>query len=240
MRFFYSRYMHHTFPERVTGIVELDDIRPDASVTTEVTNLTMRALKRLEAETEGSFPEIQAWRRAYSTMGLKPTQYRCASEALLRRLRKDGSLPNLHPLIDLCNAASVAYAVPVAVFDLDHVVGDLEVRQAMGDETYLTFSGESEMPEPDEVIFADEDSNAHARRWANRQSRKSAVSAKTKRALIVTEALHESGAEDVRKLTNELSQMIADAFGIAGQTELLLSPDVIYTSEATGGSGHVG
>ncbi|HEY3906880.1 MAG TPA: hypothetical protein VGM14_23450 [Streptosporangiaceae bacterium] len=29
--------------------------------------------------------------------GLKPTQYRCASESLLRRFRKEGSLPNLHP-----------------------------------------------------------------------------------------------------------------------------------------------
>ncbi|MEL6523888.1 MAG: phenylalanine--tRNA ligase beta subunit-related protein [Pseudomonadota bacterium] len=240
MRFLYSRYMQHTFPDRVTGIIEVDGIRPDAKVTTEVADLSARALKRLEAETEGSFPEIQAWRRAYSTMGLKPTQYRCASEALLRRLRKDASLPKLHPLIDLCNAASVAYAVPVAVFDLDHVAGDLEVRQAKGDETYLAFSGETETPDPDEVIFADEHGFAHARRWANRQSRQSAVSTETKRALIVTEALHESGAEDVEKLTNELLAMIADTFGVAGQTELLLSPDAVYASENAGGSGHVG
>ena len=93
---------------------------------------------------------------AYSTMGLKPTQYRCASEALLRRLRKDGSLPKLHPLIDLCNAASVAYAVPVAVFDLDHVKGDLCVRQANGDERYLAFSGTIETPDVGEIIFADD------------------------------------------------------------------------------------
>jgi DNA/RNA-binding domain of Phe-tRNA-synthetase-like protein len=240
MRFLYSRYMQHTFPDRVTGIVELDGVRPDATVTAEVANLTARALRRLEAETEGSFPEIQAWRRAYSTMGLKPTQYRCASEAQLRRLRKDASLPKLHPLIDLCNAASVAYAVPVAVFDLDHVAGDLEVRQASGDETYIAFSGEAETPDPDEVIFADEDGYAHARRWANRQSRKSAVSAETKRALTVTEALHEGGAEDVAKLTNELSAIIADTFGVAGKSELLLSPDTIYASKNFGGGGRVG
>ena len=50
-------------------------------------------------------------------MGLKPTQYRCASESLLRRFRKEGSLPRLHPLVDLCNAVSMAYAIPVAVLD---------------------------------------------------------------------------------------------------------------------------
>lgn len=239
MRFLYSQHMQHTFPDRVTGIIEVDGIQPNVAVAPHVAELTARALARLDGETEGNLPEIQAWRRAYSAMGLKPTQYRCASEALLRRLRKEGSLPHLHPLIDLCNAASVAYAVPVAVFDLDHVASDLEVRQAKGDETYIAFSGDTETPDPDEVIFADEDGYAHARRWANRQSRKSAVSAETTRALIVTEALHDGGAEDVAKLTDELSEMIASTFSFAGRTELLLTPDAIYASENAGSDSRV-
>ena len=47
-----------------------------------------------------------------------------------------GMLPKLHPLIDLCNVASAAYAIPVALFNLYHIRGDLAVRQAGGDETY--------------------------------------------------------------------------------------------------------
>ncbi|WP_247748372.1 B3/4 domain-containing protein [Ruegeria sp. R13_0] len=155
------------------------------------------ALKRLEFESEGAFVEIQAWRRAYAKMGLKPTQYRCAAEALLRRLRKSGDLPKLHPLIDLCNAVSVAFAVPVAVFDMDRISGDLCVRPADGDETYLAFSGQSETPDPGEVIFADYGGHAHARRWANRQSLSSAVSPKTTRALIVAVAQHEDAADQM-------------------------------------------
>ena len=240
MRFHYSQFMQDTFPNRVTGILALDGIRPDVAVTHGVDTLIARARKRLEAESEGAWPEIQAWRRAYAAMGLKPTQVRCASEALLRRLRKDGALPALHPLIDLCNAASVAYATPVAVFDLDHVAGDLEVRRATGDERYITFSGATETPEPGEVIFADEEGYAHARRWANRQSGKSAVSAGTKRALIVAEALHEGAADDMATLMRELSGMIAKTFGIAGEMALLLSPDAIYVSGRAGGGDHVG
>ena len=56
-------------------------------------------------------------------MGLKPTQYRCAAESLLRRFRKEGSLPRLHPLVDLCNAVSLAFAVPVAVLDAGRIAG---------------------------------------------------------------------------------------------------------------------
>ncbi|MBN9153924.1 MULTISPECIES: hypothetical protein [Microbacterium] len=43
-----------------------------------------RASMRLSERPESEFPEIVAWRRAFSQMGLKPTQYRCASEALPR------------------------------------------------------------------------------------------------------------------------------------------------------------
>lgn len=240
MRFLYSPHMQQTFPKRMTGLLELDGIQPDIDVTTPVTKLTERALNRLQSETEGSFSEIQAWRRAYSTMGLKPTQYRCASEALLRRLRKDGSLPKLHPLIDLCNAASVAYAVPVAVFDLDHVKGDLCVRQANGNERYLAFSGTIETPEVGEIIFADEANDVHARRWANRQSRSSAISDQTTKALIVTEALHDGAQVDIESLMQELAGMIAKSFRIDAKPEKLLPTEEVFISKHDMGAQHVG
>lgn len=53
-------------------------------------------------------PEIAAWRQAYSQMGLKPTKYRSAGEALLRRFKREDDLPRLHPLVDLCNALAQA------------------------------------------------------------------------------------------------------------------------------------
>ena len=108
-------------------------------------------------------------------MGLKPTQYRCASESLLRRFRKEGSLPRLHPLVDLCNAVSLAFAIPVAALDAGRIAWPLEVRYAAGDEDYLTFGGDTEHPAAGEVIFADQAGQAHARRWTNRQSGRSAV-----------------------------------------------------------------
>jgi DNA/RNA-binding domain of Phe-tRNA-synthetase-like protein len=150
---------------------------------------------------EGELPEIQAWRRAFSAMGLKPTQYRCASESLLRRLRKQGTLPQLHPLVDLCNAVSAAFGIPVAAFDISKITGHLQVRYAAGDEDYLTFSGDVEHPTAHEVIFADQARRVHARRWTNRQSGLSAVQNSTTAVLIVAEAMHDSAASDVPELT---------------------------------------
>lgn len=208
IQFRYAPEIRSRFPQLRSRTLLVDGVSAKADLSAEIARLVATADDRLAAASEGEFPEIQAWRRAFTAMSLKPTQYRCASEALLRRYRKEGSLPVLHPLIDLCNAASLAFAIPVAVFDTSKITGTMTVRPAYGDEAYETFGREIEHPEPGEVIFADDDARAHARRWTNRQSGWSAVRAETSQALIVTEALHETADNDVDALMSSLGEAL--------------------------------
>jgi DNA/RNA-binding domain of Phe-tRNA-synthetase-like protein len=207
--FAHSPQLLHEFPPRAVATLRLDGVTDDVDVTAAAGPFHERARARLAGGAEGGFPEIEAWRRAFGRLGLKPTQYRCASEALLRRFRKDDALPAIHPLVDLCNAVSMAYAIPIAVFDLDRVAGDLEVRHADGTERYESFGGAIEHPEPGEVVFADTEGNAHARRWTNRQSARSAIRPGTRRVLIVCEALHDTAQQDVAALRRELEIALA-------------------------------
>lgn len=193
------------FPGLVAGALYCEAVTPDADVSEPTGRFYAVAGSRLEAGTESELPEIQAWRRAFSAMGLKPTQYRCAAESLLRRFRKEKSLPAIHPLVDLCNAVSVAFAIPIAVYDTANVDQFLRVRRADGDEAYLTFSGDTEHPEPGEVIFADAVRRAHARRWTNRQSGLSAIRPQTKEVMIVAEGLHDFAAADISRLIGDLT-----------------------------------
>ena len=182
---------------------------------------------------ESELPEIQAWRRAFAQLGLKPTQYRCASESLLRRFRKEGSLPPLHPLVDLCNAVSLAYAIPVAVLDAAQISGPLEVRYATGEEEYLTFAGDIEHPAPGEVIFADQAGQAHARRWTNRQSGRSAVRETTKTALIVAEALHDQAPDDIPELIKTLAAELEAVWSLTPQISVLTAAAPTFTFRNT-------
>ena len=209
MQFSHDPAMRAEFPQLAVATLTLDGVTDTADVAATAAPFLERASARLAERPESEFPEIAAWRRAFSQMGLKPTQYRCASEALLRRFKKDGELPSIHPLVDLCNAVSLAYAVPIAVFDLDQVTGDLTVTHAAGTETYMSFGGTTETPEPGEVIFRDDAGNAHARRWTNRQSALSAIRPDTRRVLIVSEALHDTAAADVDALRTDLAGALA-------------------------------
>lgn len=234
MHFQHSREIWRDFPELVPGIVFAEGITPAVPVDGPVAEFTARARSRLAERTESELPEIQAWRRSFTRMGLKPTQYRCASEALLRRFRKEGALPQLHPLIDVCNAVSLAFAIPVAVFDVSKITGSIEVRYAAGDEDYQTFSGQVEHPAPDEVIFADQARQVHARRWTNRQSGLSAVQTSTATTLIVAEAMHSSAASDVPDLIAAITDQLAAIWSITPAATLLSqsSPRITFADQS--------
>lgn len=208
MYFSHAPEIWQQFPQLVPGLLVVDGIYPQVDIEAQLDAWYQRARERLSQGPESQMPEISAWRQVYAQMGLKPTKYRSAAEALLRRFRREDDLPRLHPLVDFCNAISLAFALPVAVFDLAKVEGYLEVRYAKGTEEYLAFSGETETPQPGEVIFADAANHAHARRWTFRQSRRSTVGPETTHMLIISEALHKSAATDIQALIDVLAKEI--------------------------------
>jgi len=221
MHFEHSSEIWGSFPDLVPGVLYAEGIVPGATVEESVNKFYGVAESRLAGGPESEFPEIQAWRRAFSAMGFKPTQYRCASESLLRRFRKEKSLPRLTPVIDLCNAISLAFAIPIAVFDTECIDQFITVRHATGDEEYLTFSKEIENPGAREVIFADGARQAHARRWTNRQSLRSAVNEGTSRILIVAEAMHGAASADVARLIEAVSGELGSHWDVSPRSTIL-------------------
>ncbi|ANY08054.1 B3/B4 domain-containing protein [Pseudonocardia sp. HH130630-07] len=225
MQFTHDGTIWDRFPELAAAVLAIDGVDGMTGDPSVSAALVETGLGRLAGGAPSELPEISAWRRAFQRMGLKPTQYRCASEALLRRVSKERALPHIHPLVDLCNAVSVARAVPVAAFDLDQVQGDLGVRPAHGTERYETFGGEVETPPAGEVVFVDDGGRAHARRWTNRQAATSAVRPATRRALIVIEALHATAAQDVLAAARDIEGAVGPG------VRILLPPQPLTRGE---------
>jgi DNA/RNA-binding domain of Phe-tRNA-synthetase-like protein len=167
------------------------------------------ASERLRETAIADLPSIVAWRRAFTRFGAKPTQYRNAAEALLRRLDKAGDIPSINTLVDIGNLVSIRYALPVAVFDQASVAGSTTVRFATGGERFTDIgSSESASPDPGEVVFVDADDVVSARRWCWRQSAQSATGPTTVEALLVVEGLHDTAADDVGSALADLTSLL--------------------------------
>jgi DNA/RNA-binding domain of Phe-tRNA-synthetase-like protein len=166
---------------------------------------------RLAATPPAGLPSIAAWRRAFAAFGAKPTQYRSAAEALLRRLAKQGDIPSINALVDLGNLVSIRYALPVAVVDLAGIDGDITVRFASGTERFTDLGAADPVaPEPGEVVFVDRAGVACARRWCWRQSAQSATREPTTDALVVVEGLHDGAERDVAAAREEIVALLGE------------------------------
>ncbi len=183
-------------------------------------------LERIGTTPLSELRTLAAWRRAFRAFGVKPTQYRSAAEALLRRLTKKGDIPNVNLLVDLCNLVSIRYALPVAVFDRQHTTGTITVRFATGEERFTDLGAATAVhPEPGEVIFVDEAGLVSARRWCWRQSDQSAARAGTTEALITVEGHHDHAEIDVQAALTDLRTLLVAYQPDAAHQSDLLTPD---------------
>lgn len=81
-------------------------------------------------------PQILATRAAYKALGKDPARYRGSAEALLRRVIAGKGLPRINAVVDIINLVSVESRLPVGLYDLAHVQGDIVFRTGRAGETY--------------------------------------------------------------------------------------------------------
>lgn len=136
---------------------------------------------------------------------MKPQRTPCSAEALLKRASRDGVLPIVNAVVDLYNAVSLRFVIPVGSENAEAYVGAPHLVRAHGDEpfeTMLAGAPATETPDPGEGIWRD-DIVVTCRRWNWRQGTRTRIEPSSKHMWFILEALHpmpdtallEAGAE---------------------------------------------
>ena len=82
-------------------------------------------------------PIIQAYRQFYwKYVKVDPTKIRPASEALIRRVYRRGVLPNINPVVNAYNLASVETKIAMCAYDFDKIEGNLVFRLSQENEIF--------------------------------------------------------------------------------------------------------
>jgi DNA/RNA-binding domain of Phe-tRNA-synthetase-like protein len=95
-----------------------------------------KILKLAEPKAVLESTAIMATRAAYKALGKDPARYRGSAEALLRRVIAGKGLPRINNVVDVINYVSVESRLPVGLYDLAHVEGDIVFRAGRAGETY--------------------------------------------------------------------------------------------------------
>ncbi len=107
-----------------------DTVRPE--IDARAAELRARYAGRLPSEIE----PLQEARDLYKSVGIQPTRTRPSSEALLRRILKGGDLYAISNAVDVCNLASLEFLLPLGLYDLSEIRGDVTLRLGREGEEY--------------------------------------------------------------------------------------------------------
>ncbi|CAN7714832.1 B3/4 domain-containing protein [Phyllobacterium sp. LjRoot231] len=146
------------------------------------------------------------WAQAYTRFGAKPNRTPCSAQALKKRVEKDGRIPSVNPVVDLYNAVSLRFAIPVGGENFDAYVGKPRLSVAEGTEPFDTLAnGEAivENPAKGEVIWRD-DVGVTCRRWNWRQGTRTRLETLDGRMWFILESLATMPEEALEEAGNML------------------------------------
>ncbi len=182
---------------------EIFALRPDYAALSVVAEGVANAVRHVltdalvDAAGDGRSPppwteaHLEAWRAAYRAFGAKPQRTPCSAEALMKRVASDGRLPTINAAVDLYNALSVRFAIPIGGENVAAYVGNPRLGRAAGDEAFDTLKDgvpAIETVAAGEVIWVD-DRGATCRRWNWRQGVRTRIDVATTRMWFILERL---------------------------------------------------
>ena len=179
--------------------------------------LAQASQQMLNDDVQWADAHLSDWDEVFKAFGAKPKRTPCSASALRKRVLKDGSLPSLDPVVDIYNAVSIRYAIPVGGENLAAYSGAPRLTLADGSEPFDTFKeGEPvvENPEPGEVIWRD-DLGVTCRRWNWRQGVRTRLDSQAQSMWFILESLPEMPLSALQEagemLCNGLLEMMPEA-----------------------------
>ncbi len=214
-------------PYYMRALVVVTDLQNGPS-----TEVVVEKLKAAEKNIADTFtqetlladPRLTTWQEHFRKFGMNPRDFRPAHDAMSRRAVQGKSLPNINTAVDIGNAASLKYLMPIGVHPLDAVKSELSLRLATGSETFTAFGSETvESPAAGEVILA-EGNDVFTRCWVWRQAQMSITLPESKTLVVNIDALTDlpgQTAADVQKIAEELAAEMQEYCGAKTQIIVL-------------------
>ena len=147
-------------------------------------------------------PQVETVRKAYKALGKDPARYRGSAEALLRRIVAGKGFPQINAVVDVINLVSVESRLPIGLYDLGHVTGEIIFRAGRAGETYKGI-GKYDLNLEGLPLFAD-DAGPHGS--ATSDSERTMVTAETKEILAVIISF--TGPEGLERWAQRMSALL--------------------------------
>ena len=158
--------------------------------------------------------EVACYRDAFRTLGINPNKFMSSIESMLTRVSKKKGLPSINPIVDIGNAMSLKYYLPMGAHDIDTIMPqNVEVRFSREGDKFIPFGEtEPEILDAGELVYAVGD-KVRTRRWIWRQSEEGKIVESTKNIFFPIDGFKKSNYENLMAAREELASLLKEIFG---------------------------
>ena len=191
MKFEIAKEVFDLLPNAYFGVVavrgmdnrkEIPDLEEMLQKNIEICEKDFEGIKVKNAEA------IAPYRDAFKAIGINPNRYMCSIEALLDRIAKGKGFPHINAIVDLGNAVSIKYRLPIGAHEM-------------------------EKPEEKEVVYVS-GNQVRTRRWTWRQSEIGKITEETSDVLFPIDGFAGFNKEKVVAAAEELAALAEKYFGV--------------------------
>lgn len=225
------------FPEAAIGVVVATGMKPTGEVPFEdsaaiaklLAEANTQADRHLTSNTISQNEAVRVWREAYQRFKTKKGA-RCSIENLLKRVLKGNPVGSITPSVDIYNAISLKYALPVGGEDVDSFEGDLRLGITEGGDAFCALGEDEDDPTLAGELCYRDDAGAVCRCWNWRDGRRTALSDDSKSAFLVIECVDPTRLGDLDAALRELAQLVERFLGASVETRAIVDrahPDLV-------------
>jgi DNA/RNA-binding domain of Phe-tRNA-synthetase-like protein len=220
------------FPDAAVGIVvargmkRADDVSSDdtEAVRAMLASAIASADAYLTSDQVSQNPVVAVWREAYRLFKTKKGA-RCSVENLLKRILKGNPVGSITPSVDIYNAVSLKYALPVGGEDIDSFAGDVRLGITEGGDAFRPLGEDEDDPTlPGELCYRD-DAGAICRCWNWRDGERTALSDDSRNGFLVIECVDPQRIDDLKAAVDELADAVEQRLGARIDAKCIITRD---------------
>lgn len=156
--------------------------------------------------------EIVYYRDSFVKLGINPNKFMSSIEAIITRVAKKKGFPSINPIVDLGNAVSIKYFVPLGAHDIEASEDDICIRFSKNGDNFIPFGGnEEEYLEDGELIYS-VGNKVRTRRWIWRQSEQGKITKESKNIFFPIDGFKDKNYNSVISARDELAELLKKNF----------------------------
>ncbi|QFG00158.1 hypothetical protein PB01_15715 [Psychrobacillus glaciei] len=163
----------------------------------------------MEEKSVTEFEGIKEWRTLWKKLGADPNRYRPSVEALYRRIAKQNYITPLHSAVDLNNFFSMRYEIPMGIYDLGKIHGDVSISLGNEETIYEGLNGRENNIK--NILALSDTTGPFGSPFVD--SVKTAVTEETTNAVQIVFLRPSINLEDGRKLVESMGTMFTQIHG---------------------------